>query len=158
NQIEKRSVKISDRARRRSFELIEGQPRLLGCDRVNKIRYGLRLHQIDAAVQKCPKSELARLREARSQRHRCFDNRTQNYGTAMCADFDDALASVRVRSWKAGHDDLITDGTGGAEPREQRPSWLEIPCVLDQSADELRSARAAHTDDSDAAAAGRRRD
>ena len=108
DQIEERRVDLTDRVGQRALQLIERGARLERRHRVDQVgdRFGLR--QIDPAVQKCAKRELAGLREPRaaapSPPRR---SPAQDDGTAVRAQLDDVLAGVGVRGGKEGRDHLI---------------------------------------------------
>ena len=71
-------------------------------------RDGLRLHQIELAVQERAQRELAGLAPvARRRRSRLRTIACEHDGAAVRADLDDVLAGVGVRRREARRDDLV---------------------------------------------------
>ena len=135
-QIEQFGVDLRDAVGQRPFQLIERGARLQGSDGVDQIGDRLGLHEIDAAVQKCAKRELARLGKPRPQRHRLLDDLPQHDGASVSADFDDVLAGVGMRGREVGRDDLVA-----VRARERRIARLQGRVESQQPAAQLRQPR-----------------
>ena len=106
-QVEQPAVHARDFGRERPLQLVVGRASLERRHRVDEIAHRFGLHQIDPAVQKRAQRELAGFCQTRPLGHRRFDDRTQEDGAAVGADFDHILAGVRVRAGKERQDDLV---------------------------------------------------
>ena len=107
-------VDFGDRFGQRALELIERGARLQRRHGVDQIGDGFRLRQIDPAVEKRTKRELAGLSEAGAAAHRRRDDCRQNDRTAVRAELDDVLAGVGMRRRKKCRDDLVARRRCGA--------------------------------------------
>ena len=110
-------------------QLIERRARLQWRDRVDQIGDGLGLHEIDSAVEKCAKRELAGLRKPRPKSHRLLDDLPKHDRASVRADLDDVFAGVGMGSGEVGRDNLIV-----VRARERRVTWLKWCVELQQSA------------------------
>ena len=97
DQIEERRVDRSNRPGERALQLIERCPRLQRRYGVDEIRDGLRLHQIDAAVEKRAQRELARFGQPGPRAHRRRHDGVQNDRAAVRAQFDEIVSRVGSR-------------------------------------------------------------
>ena len=106
-QIEQLAIDAADALGQRAFELIERRARLQRRDGVDEIGNGLRLDEVDAAVEKCTESKLARLGEPGAGLHGLLDDLAEYHRAAVSADFDDILAGIRVGSRKVRCNDVV---------------------------------------------------
>jgi hypothetical protein len=118
DEIEQARIDAGDRARERTFQLIECRSRLQRGDRIDQIRDRLGLHQVDPAVEKRAEREFAWLGRARSAIDGRGDDRAQDDRAPMCAHLDDVVSGVRRGRGKVGDDRLIANivqgfGDGG---------------------------------------------
>ena len=106
--IEQLRLDRGDRRRQRAFELIERGARLQRRDRVDQIRHGLRLNEIELLIEKRAQRELARLREPRARlrsRARRIESRTTGLPCAEISATSSPVYGARRR--KVRDDDLI---------------------------------------------------
>ena len=177
HHVEERALDGADGHRERAFELIEGRARLERRDGIDQIGDGLGLDQIELAVEKGAKGELARFGQPRAGFDGAREDRGQHHGAAVRRDLDHVFAGVGLRRRERRDDELVADameavgpadrlrrGFGGREAglhnelREGGVTGLEGPVAAHERARDSRGVRAAQANDADAATAARRRD
>ena len=107
DQIEECGIDLADRLRERALKLIERRARLQRRNGINQIADGFRLNEIDAAVQKRPQRELARLGQPRARAHRRFQDGPQHDRAPVRAQLHHIVSRVRRRSREVCRDHLI---------------------------------------------------
>ena len=86
-----------DRRRQRAFELIERGPRLQRRDRVDQIRDGLGLDEIELLIEERAQRELARLGEPRAGVDRRAQDRAREQPGLPCAEISTTSSPVYER-------------------------------------------------------------
>ena len=107
NQIEQVGIDFPNPAGQCALQLVEGGTRLNRCHRVNQIRDGFGLRQIDPSIEERAKRELAWLGESCALGHGGPDDGPQNHRTAVRAQLHHVLSRVRARPWEVRRNDVV---------------------------------------------------
>jgi len=97
NQLQELLFDRSDAARYAASGLLHRDPRLEERGGFDQVAHGLRLRQVEPAVQKGSHGELARFGETRSGSHRALDRVAQHHRRSMAGDLDHVLRRERMR-------------------------------------------------------------
>src|SRR5690554_5030577 len=89
-------------ARQVAAHLASGDARLKGGLSVDEVADGLRLRQIDAAIEEGAEREFAGFGKARAEASHDRQHAAEHDGAAVTTDLDDIFAGVRVRRGKEG--------------------------------------------------------
>jgi hypothetical protein len=104
-------VHLTDDARQRALQLVEGHGASQWRDGVHQIGDRLGLRQVDPAVEKATQREFAGLGQPSAALGRRGHDGPQNHGAPVRAQLDDILPCVRVRAGKI-RDHRVIDRRG----------------------------------------------